>query len=107
MAVPLACTPMLECTCMLLRFRFPLTSKVHAVADIVLSFHLFTWSDLSAPKIAILEADPVVSTELPTGKPLLVTSKKTAVEEPLIVFSPLASHILCSWWVKTLLLYFL
>jgi len=90
-----------------LYFRFPLTSKIHAVADIVLSFYLSTWSDLSVPEIAILEADPVVSTELPTGKPLLVTSKKTVVEEPFIVFSPLASHILCSQQVKTLLLYFL
>jgi len=40
------------------------------VADIVLSFHLSTWSNLSAPEIAILEANPVVLTELSTGEPL-------------------------------------
>jgi len=77
------------------------------MADIVLSFHLSTWSDFLAPKITILEADPVVLTELFTSKPLLATFEKTVVEEPLIVSSPPASHILCSQWVKTLLLYFL
>jgi len=55
---------------MLPRFKFPLTSKVHAMADIVLSFYLSTWSNLSAPEIAILEANPVVLTELSTGEPL-------------------------------------
>jgi len=86
----------LECTHRLSHFGFLLTSKVHAVADIVLLFHLSTWPDFSAPKIAILKADSVVLTELLTGKPLLATSEKTVVEELLIVSSPLASHILCS-----------
>ena len=76
------------------------------MADIVLSFYLSTWSNLSAPEIAILEANPVVLTELSTGKPLPKTSKKTVVKEPLIVFSSLASHILCSRRVKTLLFIF-
>jgi len=40
------------------------------MADIVLSFYLSTWSNLSAPEIAILEANPVVLTELSTGEPL-------------------------------------
>ena len=73
------------------------------MADIVLSFYLSTWSNLSAPEIAILKANPVVLTELSTSKPLPKTSKKTVVKEPLIVFS---SRILCSQRVKTLLFIF-